>query len=293
VAAAGETVSVTAFVVLTYNRADALLAVLRALAPQCTGDHEVVVADDGSRPEHVQALREGLPRFACPVRHVWHPDVGFTAARARNLAASVAQADYLVFLDGDCVPSPHFVRQHAALAEPGCFVNGSRVLLSPALTRKAVAHEVDLARLRAADWLRLRLAGHVNKLSHLLAWPGAPLRLERRFRWKGIRSCNFGLARRDFEAVNGFDERFSGWGHEDADLVLRLHRHGSRRKNGFWGTEVYHLWHAGQDRQDESANRRRVLDRLESGIIRAEAGLAEARNAPEAILTELNRPRRD
>jgi len=278
----------TAFVVLTYNRSDALLAVLRGLAPQCGADHVVVVADDGSRPEHVQALRDGLPRFACPVRHVWHPDVGFTATRARNLGALRADADALVFMDGDCVPSPHFVRAHAALAEPGHFVNGSRVLLSEALTRRALAGEIELPQLAPVDWLRLRWTGGVNKLSHLLEWPGAPLRVEERFRWKGIRSCNFALAWRDFEAVNGFDESFSGWGHEDADLVLRLHHQGLRRKNGFWGTEVYHLWHREQSRAQEDANRKRVLDRLETGIIRATAGLEQARESKDVVVTELN-----
>jgi GT2 family glycosyltransferase len=279
----------TAFVVLTYNRPDALLAVLRALAPQCTGEHVVVIADDGSRPENVEAVRRGLPRFACPVRHVWHPDVGFTAARARNLGAAAAGADYLVFLDGDCVPNPQFVRQHALLAQPGCFVNGSRVLLGPALTRAALDGKMDLSQLDAAGWLRLRLAGDVNKLTHLLHWPGAPWRIETRFRWKGIRSCNFALAWRDFEAVNGFDETFSGWGHEDADLVLRLHHHGSRRKNGFLATEVYHLWHPENSRAGEDANRQRVLARMETGIIRAEAGLAEALRAAKPEVTELNR----
>src|SRR5918993_5311417 len=129
----------TAFVVLTYNRPDALLALLAALAPQCGPAHRVVIADDGSTPANVQALRAGLPRFACPVRHVWHPDTGFTAARARNLGAAHAQADYLVFMDGDCVPNPRFVGQHEALAEEGCFVNGSRVLLSERLTRESLA----------------------------------------------------------------------------------------------------------------------------------------------------------
>ena len=98
----------------------------------------VVIADDGSRPEHVQALREGLPAFACPVRHVWHPDVGFTAARARNLGALHAQADYVVFLDGDCVPGPRFAEHHRALAQQGHFVNGSRVLLSERLSRASL-----------------------------------------------------------------------------------------------------------------------------------------------------------
>ncbi|MBC5785342.1 glycosyltransferase [Ramlibacter sp. USB13] len=279
----------TAFVVLTYNRADALLAVLRSLAPQCGGDHVVVIADDGSRSDHVEMLRAGLPRFSCPVRHVWQPDVGFTASRSRNLGAAHAGADYVVFMDGDCVPTPHFVRLHAQLAQPGCFVNGSRVLLSPELTREAVEGRVDLSRLGAADWLRLRLAGDVNKLTHLAAWAGAPFRIEERFRWKGIRSCNFALPWRDFEAVNGFDEIYSGWGHEDADLVLRLHHHGSRRKNGFLGTEVFHLWHRESSREGEQANHERVLARMKTGIIRAESGLAEAARAKDVVVTELNR----
>jgi glycosyltransferase involved in cell wall biosynthesis len=279
----------TAFVVLTYNRADALLAVLRALAPQCGAGHEVVVADDGSRPEQVDALREGLPAFACPVRHVWHPDTGFTASRARNLGAQASRADYLVFMDGDCVPALRFVQMHDRLAQRGCFVNGSRVLLDEALSRRVVAGEVDPARLGTAGWLRLRAGGHVNKLAHLVRWPGAPMRIQQRFRWKGIRSCNFGVWKEDFAKVNGFDETFSGWGHEDADLVLRLHNAGLVRKDGYLATEVLHLWHRENSRAAESANRARVLRRMESGIIRAEAGLAELAHSDKPVVTELNR----
>lgn len=284
----------TAFIVLTYNRSDALLAVLRALAPQCGSEHEVIVADDGSRAEHVQALRAGLPRFACPVRHAWHPDVGFTASRARNLGARLAQADYLVFMDGDCVPSSRFVQMHGKLRQRGCFVNGSRVLLSEAFTRRVLAGDVDLAALGTAGWLQARLRGDVNKLSHLLGWPGAPGRIEKRFRWKGIRSCNFGVWKEDFAKVNGFDETFMGWGHEDADLVLRLHNAGLARKNGWLATEVLHLWHRENSRADEGANRGRVLMRMQGGIVRAkaglaEAGLAEALHADKPVVTELNR----
>ena len=80
------------FIVLTYNRTDALLAVLRSLSGQCSAEHEVLIADDGSRPDQVDMLFERCPAFKCPVRHVWHPDVGFTAARARNLAAHLRRA---------------------------------------------------------------------------------------------------------------------------------------------------------------------------------------------------------
>ena len=275
-----------AFVVLTYNRSDALLAVLRALAPQCGRDDVVVIADDGSRPEQVAALRRGLPRFACSVRHVWHPDAGFTAARARNLGAFHAGAEYLVFMDGDCVPNRRFVGQHRLLAQPGHFVNGSRVLLSERLSSQVLRGEVDLDQLTRAQWLRLRWRGDVNKLTHLLYWTGAPGRVQEGFRWRGIRSCNFGVWYRDFEAVNGFDETFSGWGHEDADLVLRLHHHGCRRKNGFLATEVFHLWHAENSRAAEAGNRDRVVQRMQGNLVRAEACLAELDGTE--VVTELN-----
>jgi GT2 family glycosyltransferase len=278
----------TAFVVLTYNRSDALLAVLRALAPQCARDDVVVIADDGSRPEQVRMLRDGLPAFACPVRHVWHPDTGFTAARARNLGALQARTDYLLFLDGDCVPNRRFAAHHRALAQAGHFVNGSRVLLGERLSRRAAAGEIELAQLSASDWLRLRLSGDVNKLTHLLYWPGAPGRVQTRFRWKGIRSCNFGIWYGDFEAVNGFDESFTGWGHEDADLVLRLHHRGCRRKNGFLATEVFHLWHPQNSQSGEAGNRGRVVQRMQGSLVRAERGLAELAGDPAPIVTLLN-----
>lgn len=263
------------FIVLTYNRTDALLAVLRSLARQCHADHEVLVADDGSNVEQVDLLKRNCPAFNCQVRHVWHPDSGFTASRARNLAACHAKGDYLVFLDGDCVPGSSFVKAHTALAETTCFVNGSRVLLSERLTERVVSHDIDLLDQSLLFWIKARFKGDSNKLLHLMGWPSSLYRLQREFKWKGIRSCNMAVWRQDFFAVNGFDETFEGWGHEDADLVLRLSHFGVTRKNGFWATEVYHLWHREQQRGQASINRQRVFERMKTLQITAEKGLAQ------------------
>lgn len=278
----------TAFIVLTYNGVDALLPVLRGLASQCGEQHEVIIADDGSDPAAVEALCKALPKFNCPVRHVWHPDVGFTASRARNLAASNSSADYLVFMDGDCIPNAHFVQAHAELAEVGCFVNGSRVLLSERLTKRILVTGLDMGRAHGFDQLRWRLAGDVNKLIHLLPWPKNLWRKEKNFRWKQIRSCNFGVWRNDFLLVNGFDETFQGWGHEDADLVLRLHNAGLQRKNGFCATEVYHLWHVENSRLNESENRNRVIQRMQTGVTRATIGVTDTCGAMDVRVTRLN-----
>ena len=275
------------FIVLTYNRTDALLAVLRSLARQCGANHEVLVADDGSNAVQVSMLRQNCPIFKCPVRHVWHADTGFTAAAARNLGAFHADGDYLVFLDGDCVPGRSFVKAHTRLAEKLCFVNGSRVLLSPSLTLSVVKQTIDLLDQSWAFWTAARLKGDSNKLLHMLGWPSNLLRVRQGFEWKGIRSCNLAVWRKDFLTVNGFDETFEGWGHEDADLVLRLSHSGVRRKNGFWSTEVYHLWHPEQQRHQESANRVKVLDRMNICQIRAERGLAEIEPHTSGQVTSL------
>ena len=261
------------FIVLTYNRSDALLAVLRSLAAQCGVDHEVLIADDGSSQAQVDMLYKNCPAFRCPVRHVWHPDIGFTAAAARNLGAYHSQSDYLVFLDGDCVPGKSFVAAHTSLAEQGLFVNGSRVLLSQRLTTKVVGQSLDLLAQPAVFWLKTRLQGDSNKLLHMLFWPWSLFRVQRGFKWRGIRSCNLGVWRSDFVAANGFDETFEGWGHEDADLVLRLSHFGVRRKNGFLATEVYHLWHQENQRSQASVNHTKVLERMKTSLVRAERGL--------------------
>jgi GT2 family glycosyltransferase len=278
----------TSIVVLTYNRADALIPVLSALARQCDSRHEVVIADDGSNEQVVEFLRSQLPVFKCAVKHIWHPDRGFTASRARNLGAMASVGEYLVFLDGDCIPNLNFIKAHGALAQRDCFVNGNRVLLSERLTAKVTAGEVSMADVTLSDWLAWRIKGDINKLAHLVYWPGAPGRLETQFRWKQIRSCNFAVWRNDFLEINGFDESFEGWGHEDADLVLRLHHLGLVRKNGFFSTEVYHLWHRQNSRTSESVNYQRVVERMQTGIVRATKGIQDNVGANDVIATLLN-----
>ena len=276
------------FIVLTYNRTDAVLAVLRSLARQCNQNHQVIIADDGSRQDQVQRLLDRCPMFQCPVLHVWHPDVGFTIARARNLAASHATGEYLVFLDGDCIANSIFVSQHERLAQAGYFVNGSRVLLSQRLTADVINQELDLPSQPAHFWLRARLRGDSNKLLHLLGWPRHLFRVKKTFKWSGIRGCNLGVWMQDFSNVNGFDESFEGWGHEDADFVLRLSHLGIQRKNGFLATEVFHLWHPESKRDHESINKNRVIARMKTNLVLAEKGFRELDTSETLKLTQLH-----
>lgn len=264
-------------VITTYNRSDALLAVLDGLMHQTDRHFDVVVADDGSSEAHRLVVRQSVAAQRLRAAHVWHPDVGFTASKVRNRGVAASKATYIIFLDGDCVPEVDFVAQHKRLAQPGCFVNGSRVLLSQRLTERVVCGAERAYGHGTAYWLRQRLSGDASKLAHLLRLPDWPMRLKKDFSWKGIRSCNFGVWRSDFELVDGFDESFVGWGHEDADFVLRLHHAGLVRKNGFCATEVFHLWHPEATRNRESGNAKLVQHRLAGRVVQAASGYAQVR----------------
>jgi len=271
-------------VISTYNRSDALCAVLASVAAQDDPNFEVIIADDGSTPAHQRAVQAAAARLGLPLCHVWHPDVGFTAARVRNLGVAAARGAYVLLLDGDCVLETDFVRRHRALAQTGCFVNGSRVLLSERLSAAVLAGHTVVHGRGPGFWLWQRLCGGASKLTGLLRLPDAVHRTQAQFRWKGIRSCNMGVWRADYLAVNGFDASFVGWGHEDADFVLRLHNQGIRRKNGFCATEVYHLWHAQAARAAESRNAATVRERMQTGVVLAATGYTESLNAADAVI---------
>jgi predicted glycosyltransferase involved in capsule biosynthesis len=90
--------------------------------------------------------------------------------------------------------------------------------------------------------------------------------------WYGVKTCNLGLHRQDFMDVNGFNEEFTGWGHEDADLAIRLIRNGIRRKEGNFATTVFHCYHKEVPRADEQRNRD-MLEVSKTGAIKIKHGV--------------------
>ena len=262
-------------VITTYNRPDALAAVMAACFLQDDKNFEIIIADDGSTASTRDCIERLAKRAPVPVKHVWQPDDGFRAAMARNRGILAATGDYIIFLDGDCVPQRDFIARHRALAQPGHLVSGSRILLGQALTERALRAHIDVAGLPLGQRLRARLSGDMNKvIQTMLRWPDVG-RVRRKFSWRRIKSCNLAVWKSDLVTVNGFDESFTGWGHEDSDLVVRLFHAGVLRKDGALATEVLHLWHREAQRDQESSNRKIVLERVENGTTQATIGLRE------------------
>ena len=266
--------SLISVIVTTFDREDALDAVLRSLAAQKDRNFEVLVADDGSSPATAALISQWKPRLGVPLLHIWHEHRGFRAAEIRNRAILKSSGEYVVFLDGDCLVRPDFVAVHRRLAELGWFVTGNRALLASELTQTVLSARLEPERWALPEWLVQRSKGGLNRLAPLIDLPLGPLRKMRPQVWQDARSCNLAVWRSDLDRVDGFDASFSGWGKEDSDLLVRLLHAGVRRKDGAFATGVIHLWHTDADRSQVFVNQKKLKALMQSSRVRAERGMS-------------------
>lgn len=261
-------------IVTTYNREDALDAALRALSRQSDRNFEIIIADDGSRPETRVLIDSWRARLPVPLKHVRHEHRGFRGGEIRNRGILASEGALCIFLDGDCLAGADFVAAHRRLAERGWFVTGNRILLSRELTASVLAQGEPAEQWCYATLTQERLRGGINRLMPTWRLPLGPLRKLNGGNWRGAQTCNLAVARNDLERIDGFDCSYAGWGLEDSDLVVRLLHAGVRRKDGRFATGVLHLWHPPNDRGQLPANQQR-LDEVRGGSrVRAVRGMS-------------------
>jgi glycosyltransferase involved in cell wall biosynthesis len=252
-------------IISTYQRPEALRRVFQGLQRQTEFPGEILIADDGSGEPTRELIAQWQSILPVPVRHLWQADAGFRKTIILNQALAAAQGDYVVLLDGDCVPHPRFIADHASLAERGFWVQGRRCFI-----REKFVPEFDPGRTSVANWVWRRRISGWTKAFRL---PCAVVR--RDMGQRGIIGCNMGLWRDDLIAINGFDEEYVGWGSEDSDLGTRLYNLGRPRKFVYGRAIVFHLDHPAQDRSHFAEGRERLAETIRSGKTRCVRGLAQ------------------
>ena len=268
-------------VLLTYNWPQALMRVLESVAGQSTLPAEVIVTDDGSGAPTRETIAHSARGFPCRIAHVWQDDLGFRAARARNRGIAASRGDYVVLIDGDMILHRDFIADHAALALPGHSLQGSRLNASAAETSRLL----DGGAPRFSPLMPGRFPPHRALRMPWLA------RIKARSKSGGrIFSCNMSAWRDDLLRVNGFDERFEGYGGEDQELAKRMRHAGIRRRQLKFAGLAIHLFHtsrAPDDPNDMSLPANRMIaEPLRTHAVRCERGV-------DAHLAEFAEPPRD
>jgi len=257
----------TSVIVTTYNWPEALSLTLDSLLRQTRLPDEVVVADDGSGKATAKVVETFAAKAPFPVLHAWQEDEGFRLAMSRNRAIAEAEGEYIIVIDGDLILHEAFVEDHLANAQPGLYLQGGRVLLGERMTKDIFAESFDPRNIgpfspglgNRKNALRNRL------LSRLVSRSSTTM--------KGIKGCNFSLFKKEILAVNGFDNRFVGWGREDSEFVARLYKAGMRRKNLKFAAVAYHLYHPENERTALPQNDERLQKTLLGDRTRCEDGI--------------------
>ena len=256
-------------IISTYNWPGALERVLASILIQSEMPHEVIVADDGSTESTRHVIDSYQQKLPCSLIHVWHPDTGFLVSTIRNKAAAQSTGDYLVYIDGDCVLRKHFIRNHRRIAKPGCFVTGNRILLNQTFTEKVLAEKLPIFSWRPFDFSTT----DVNRRWALFNLPFGWLRRLSPNRWQGVKTCNVSFFKKDFVAVNGFDETYRGWGLEDSDLAVRMLNQGLTRLSGRFAVTVMHLWHSTSAKDENKSNLPKLKQAIEEKKLWATEGI--------------------
>ena len=228
-----------AIIVSTYERPQHLARCLESIAVQqgVDGRFEVVVTDDGSRDETLGLVAAAARRSDFPLTFTTHDHAGFQLARCRNEGTAASTAPYLLFTDGDCLLPRDHVWIHLDERRRGWITGGDCLRLDAGLSegidRAAVADGSSMSRISADECRRIRWKA---RRARVYEWLRVPMRPR-------LSGNNIGVWRSDLERINGFDERFVGWGLEDRDLQERLARIGVRVHSVLHRTAPIHLWH--------------------------------------------------
>jgi glycosyltransferase involved in cell wall biosynthesis len=251
-------------VISTYNQPAALAKAFGGVRRQTQPPAEILIADDGSDEPTRALIRNFSESSPVPVKHVWQPHDGFRKTVILNQTVAAAWGEYMIFTDGDCVPHPRFVADHAELAEKGFWVQGRRCFVRQ---RFVPAFEAEL--MPALAWM---LTGKITGAAKGVRWPWPIIRRDTRQR--GIIGCNMAFWRADIVAVNGFDEDYTGWGTgEDSDIGTRLYHLGRPRKFVYGRAITFHLNHPPAPRGHHAASLARLAQTIADRKIRCAHGL--------------------
>ncbi|GAB4328057.1 MAG: glycosyltransferase family 2 protein [Flammeovirgaceae bacterium] len=242
-------------IITTYNRKDALELVLMSVMQQTVLPNEVIIADDGSKEDTAQMIKEYAQKFPVPLKHCWQEDDGFKLAMIRNKAIAMSNSLYIIMIDGDMVLGKNFVKSHQKVMRPNQFVQGSRVLLSEKTTQKALKNKFI-----NFNWTTKGILNRFNAMNIPLL---SPVFSKRKLHKEGVRGANMAFWKEDVIKVNGFNEEFVGWGREDSEFVLRLLNNGTVRYNLKFGGVAFHLYHP--------ENSRNLLNKNDLLLEKAEA----------------------
>lgn len=245
-------------VIISYYKAqDNLKMIFEALSLQSSDSFEVIVSEDDNNPDTAAFLDEVSKLYTFPIQHLYQEvDNGFRKNEMLNRSIKASKTEKIVFIDGDCIPHRHFVKEYLQNFEKNTFLFGRRVSLGEQLSKSILVKgfkSIPLFKLISSDSIEVKESLYMPFI-------------HRRKKEKGLVGCNWGIERQHLLKVNGFDEDYIAAGvGEDVDIEWRLKETGIKPKSMKYRAIVYHLWHPRTYTDEKVQANYRILEKKKKG----------------------------
>lgn len=234
-------------IISVYSKKVELALIFKMLSMQSIKNFEVIVADDDS-PESMKGFTEKLAEeYQIRTQFITHKYRGFGKNRILNKAILAAKSSYLIFIDGDCLPHKHFIKEHLKTSAENTVLCGRRVLLGKKLSDKikkdpGILNKGTLKYLTVVnDKLNTKIPSNFAEESIYIKSKLLSKLINRK---TSLLGCNFSLPKELMKKINGFDEEYDGPGiGEDSDIEFRLKLAGAKFRSVRNKAILYHLYH--------------------------------------------------
>lgn len=234
-------------IISVYKDVEALNLVIDSLLHQTKEVDEIIISEDGDSDEmknYYATLNNSK------IKHLFQEDTGWQKNLALNRAINASTNDYLIFIDGDCVPYPTFIESHTKLSEKNAVLCGRRTEPGENFSKLLRTRELNINEF-VSQYIQNYFKLKNDEIRHyddgIYFTPNSfMLKLIKKFRKKEnhIVGCNFSCYKSDLEQINGFDEDFhmptTG---EDTDIERRMRHFGIKMNSCRYSANVVHLYH--------------------------------------------------
>lgn len=278
----------TSLIITVFNRINLLRKSLISLKNQSVQPFELIISDDGSTEDVASGILDIVRTFDFPVKLVSQNKEGFRLAKCRNNAVKLSEGDFLIFLDQDIIHTNNFLKTFIDNKKKKRFVTSYPIRLTKIQSEK-ISEEI-IASGELLSFIKFEQLNKIKKqfIKDYISFVGHKIKLVKQK--PKLRGGVCAINRNDYIAVNGYDEKFIGWGNEDDDIRKRLYRSGVSGYNPFYLEFPLHLYHETFHNDGERVNTKYSTVRsseIANGDYYCENGLNET-NLDELVITQLN-----
>jgi len=231
-------------IVAIYKDIEALELILDSLDNQSfDGEFEIIVAEDGRDID----VKNFISKLAYKnIIHTTQDDNGWQKNKSLNNAIKHSSGDFLIFLDGDCIPYSNFIEGYSKHIEEKTVLCGRRVDLGGEFSSKIRKKDYSLKDIENG-YLKYYFKMKKDGARHYeegIVFNTFLYNLKYKDKASHIVGCNFGLNKKDILDINGFNEDYiTPAVGEDTDIEYRLVKNGCRLKAVRNLSNILHLHH--------------------------------------------------